>query len=309
MTRFGMIFPGQGSQTIGMLKKLAEMYSIVKETFDEASSILQYDLWHLVQKGPVEELNKTCKTQPAILTASVSIWRIWKQQGGKNPQFMAGHSLGEYSALVCAGVIGFLDAVSLVALRGTLMQHVIPVGGAAMAAIIGLDSTIVVNICTQVEQNQVVEVSSFNAPDQVVISGHKAAVERVITICKEIGAKKIFLLPISVPSHCKLMQPVAIQLSKILKKIIFYTPRIPVINNVDADVVHCPVNIRQALVRQLYQPVRWTGILKYLMNQNIKVLLEIGPGNVLTGLTKRNIDSVFVSSINNPSTLVAYIIQ
>lgn len=299
----GMMFPGQGSQMIGMLKQLAEIYSLVEGTFEEAADVLKYDLWNLVQRGPIEELSKTWRAQPAILAASISIWRIWKQQGGKNPELMAGHSLGEYSALVCSGVINFVDAIQLVELRGRLMQEAVPIGCGAMAAIIGLDDNIVLSACIQEKRDQIVSISSFNASDQVVISGHKEAVQRVMIICKKLGAKKIFLLPISVPSHCELMRSIAIKLANNLNKVNFCVPKIPVVNNVDVYIEQNPIYIRRALIRQLYQPVRWMDILRYLIHQGVDVLLELGPGKILTSLAKRSFDSLFVLSINNPEAL------
>ncbi|QOI11299.1 ACP S-malonyltransferase [Blochmannia endosymbiont of Colobopsis nipponica] len=298
-----MMFPGQGSQMIGMLKQLAEIYSLVEGTFEEAADVLKYDLWNLVQRGPIEELSKTWRAQPAILAASISIWRIWKQQGGKNPELMAGHSLGEYSALVCSGVINFVDAIQLVELRGRLMQEAVPIGCGAMAAIIGLDDNIVLSACIQEKRDQIVSISSFNASDQVVISGHKEAVQRVMIICKKLGAKKIFLLPISVPSHCELMRSIAIKLANNLNKVNFCVPKIPVVNNVDVYIEQNPIYIRRALIRQLYQPVRWMDILRYLIHQGVDVLLELGPGKILTSLAKRSFDSLFVLSINNPEAL------
>ncbi|AFP85196.1 ACP S-malonyltransferase [secondary endosymbiont of Ctenarytaina eucalypti] len=307
MTIFAMVFPGQGSQTVGMLAELSSEYTIVKATFSEASAVLGYDLWQRVQEGPAEELNKTWQTQPALLASSVAIWRVWQQRGGRTPAFLAGHSLGEYSALVCASSLVFTDAIELVALRGTLMQEAAPEGRGAMTAIIGLDHAAITTACQQAAQGQVVSLLDFNAPGQVVISGHKEAVERAGLFCKETGAKRVLPLPISVPAHCILMRPAAEKLAQALSQVTFITPRIPVINNVDARVEQDPSAIRQALVRQLYSPVRWTQTVEYLATQGVETLLEIGPGKVLTGLTKRILATMSGIAVNDLTSLAATI--
>lgn len=303
MTHFAMVFPGQGSQSVGMLAELAETNPVVKDTFDEASSVLGYDLWQLAQEGPVEELNKTWQTQPALLTASVAIWRAWQQQGGKAPALMAGHSLGEYSALVCAGVMDFKQAVSLVELRGRLMQEAVPENTGAMYAIIGLDNDTIAAACAEAAEGQVVSPVNFNSPGQVVIAGNKEAVERAGAACKAAGAKRALPLPVSVPSHCALMEPAARKLAEALENVTFNAPKIPVVNNVDVRAETSPEAIRSALVRQLSNPVRWTECVEYIAAQDVQKLLEVGPGKVLTGLTKRIVDTLTASAVNDSASL------
>ncbi|MDG0795907.1 ACP S-malonyltransferase [Pectobacterium punjabense] len=305
MTQFAMVFPGQGSQTVGMLAELAAEYPIVTETFAQASEALGYDLWQLTQQGPAEELNKTWQTQPALLTASVAIWRAWQQQGGKTPALMSGHSLGEYSALVCAGVLDFQQAVRLVELRGKLMQEAVPEGTGAMYAIIGLDNDAIAKACEESAQGQVVSPVNFNSPGQVVIAGNKDAVERAGAACKAAGAKRALPLPVSVPSHCALMEPAAKKLAIALESVTFNSPVIPVVNNVDASIETTPEAIRDALVRQLHCPVRWTDCVEFMASQGVESLLEVGPGKVLTGLTKRIVDTLTAVAVNDPASLSA----
>lgn len=309
MTQFAMVFPGQGSQTVGMLSELAAEYPVVQETFAQASAVLGYDLWQLTAQGPAEELNKTWQTQPALLTASVAIWRVWQQQGGKQPALMAGHSLGEYSALVCAGVLDFQAAVRLVELRGKLMQEAVPEGTGAMYAIIGLDNDAIAAACDASAQGQVVSPVNFNSPGQVVIAGNKDAVERAGAACKAAGAKRALPLPVSVPSHCALMKPAAEKLAAALQDITFNAPIIPVVNNVDARIETSPEAIRSALVRQLYSPVRWTDCVAFIASQGVDSLLEVGPGKVLTGLAKRIVDTLTAAAVNDPATLSAALEQ
>lgn len=304
MTKFAMVFPGQGSQTVGMLKELSEQNAIVKETFVQASSVLGYDLWQVVQDGPAEELNKTWITQPALLAASVAIFRVWGAQDGAKPEFMAGHSLGEYSALVCAGVIDFQDAIKLVELRGKLMQEAVPAGTGAMYAIIGLDNDAIAKACEQAAQGQVVSPVNFNSPGQVVIAGNKDAVERAGVLCKEAGAKRALPLAVSVPSHCALMKPAADKLAEALDKLTFNQPLYPVINNVNVTIENNAQAIKQALVAQLYSPVRWTETVEYMANNDTTVLIEVGPGKVLTGLTKRIVDSLSGIAVNDTNSLL-----
>ncbi|MGL4465934.1 MAG: ACP S-malonyltransferase [Plesiomonas shigelloides] len=305
MTTFAMVFPGQGSQSVGMLADLAQQFPIVEQTFAEASAVLGYDLWALVQQGPAEELNKTWQTQPALLTASVAIWRVWQEKNGAMPVVMAGHSLGEYSALVCAGVMDFKDAVHLVELRGKLMQEAVPEGTGAMAAIIGLDNDSIAKACAESAEGQVVAPVNFNSPGQVVIAGNKEAVERAGAACKAAGAKRALPLPVSVPSHCALMKPAADKLAVALQEITFNAPRIPVINNVDVAAESDADAIRSALVRQLYSPVRWTETVESMSAQGVGHLLEMGPGKVLTGLTKRIVDSMTAAAVNDVASLAA----
>ncbi|EMZ5840472.1 ACP S-malonyltransferase [Yersinia enterocolitica] len=305
MSKFAMVFPGQGSQSLGMLADLASQFPIVEETFSEASSVLGYDLWQLVQQGPAEELNKTWQTQPALLTASVAIWRVWQHQGGKLPTMMAGHSLGEYSALVCAGVLDFKQAVRLVELRGKLMQEAVPEGTGAMYAIIGLDNESIAKACEESALGQVVSPVNFNSPGQVVIAGNKEAVERAGAACKALGAKRALPLPVSVPSHCALMKPAADKLAVALEEIEFQAPLFPVVNNVDVKTEVSPEAIRSALVRQLYNPVRWTESVEFMAAEGVELLLEVGPGKVLTGLTKRIVDTLAAAPVNDVATLTS----
>ncbi|MEG9606945.1 ACP S-malonyltransferase [Serratia marcescens] len=309
MTQFAFVFPGQGSQTVGMLAELAAQFPIVEETFGEASSALGYDLWLLVQQGPAEELNKTWQTQPALLAASVAIFRVWQQQGGKAPALMAGHSLGEYSALVCAGVLDFKAAIRLVELRGKLMQEAVPEGTGAMYAIIGLDNDAIAKACEESAQGQVVSPVNFNSPGQVVIAGNKEAVERAGAACKAAGAKRALPLPVSVPSHCALMKPAADKLAVALQDITFNAPQVPVVNNVDVRTENDPEAIRSALVRQLYSPVRWTESVEFIAAQGVTSLLEVGPGKVLTGLTKRIVDTLTAAAVNDTASLSAALEQ
>ncbi|HAB24051.1 MAG: ACP S-malonyltransferase [Pantoea sp.] len=309
MTQFAFVFPGQGSQTVGMLSELAATYPLVEATFREASDALGYDLWQLVSAGPAEELNKTWQTQPALLAASVAIYRVWQQQGGAQPTLVAGHSLGEYSALVCAGVLDFADAIKLVELRGKLMQEAVPEGTGAMQAIIGLDDASIRKACEESAQGQVVSPVNFNSPGQVVIAGNKEAVERAGAACKAAGAKRALPLPVSVPSHCALMKPAADKLAVALEEIAFNAPSVPVVNNVDVKCESDAAAIRHALVRQLYSPVRWTESVEFMASQGVTQLLEMGPGKVLTGLTKRIVDSLTAAAVNDPTSLSAALEQ
>ena len=305
MSKFAIVFPGQGSQTVGMLADLAEQFDVVKQTFAEASDALGYDLWALVQNGPVEDLNQTQRTQPALLTASVAIWRVWQQQGGEQPVVLAGHSLGEYSALVCAGVIDFQAAVKLVELRGKLMQEAVPAGVGAMSAIIGLDNDAIAAACAQAAEDQVCSPVNFNSPGQVVIAGNKEAVERANVLCKEAGAKRALPLPVSVPSHCALMKPAADKLAIALEGLAFSAPTVPVINNADVATETDPVAIKLALVKQLYNPVRWTESVERMASEGVEELLEMGPGKVLTGLTKRIDRALSSQAVNDVASLTA----
>ncbi|EGR1273235.1 ACP S-malonyltransferase [Vibrio parahaemolyticus] len=305
MSKFAIVFPGQGSQAVGMLADLGEQYDVVKQTFAEASDALGYDLWALVQNGPAEDLNQTFRTQPALLASSVAIWRVWQELGLEQPANLAGHSLGEYSALVCAGVIDFKEAIKLVELRGKLMQEAVPAGTGAMYAIIGLDDDAIAKACEEAAQGDVVSPVNFNSPGQVVIAGSKDAVERAGALCKEAGAKRALPLPVSVPSHCALMKPAADKLAVALESIEFNTPQLPVINNVDVAAETDPAKIKDALVRQLYSPVRWTESVQLMSEQGVETLLELGPGKVLTGLTKRIVKSLSAAAVNDVASLEA----
>lgn len=305
MSKFAIVFPGQGSQAVGMLAELGEQHEVVKQTFSQASEVLGYDLWALTQQGPEEELNQTHRTQPAILAASVAIWRVWQSLNLPQPEVLAGHSLGEYSALVCSGVIDFQQAISLVELRGRLMQEAVPAGTGAMYAIIGLDDEAIATACQQAAQGQIVSPVNFNSPGQVVIAGQKEAVERAGVLCKEAGAKRALPLPVSVPSHCALMKPAAEKLAIALAGLQFNTPSIPVINNVDVMAETDPAKIKDALVRQLYNPVRWTEAVQNMSEQGVEKLIEVGPGKVLTGLTKRIVKTLDAVAVNDSASLEA----
>ncbi len=305
MEKIAYVFPGQGSQAVGMLADLAAEHEIVTKTFEEASQALGYDLWQLVQAGPAETLNETDKTQPALLTASVAIWRVIEAAGIAKPDILAGHSLGEYSALVCGGVIDFADAVKLVELRGQLMQQAVPAGTGAMYAIIGLDNDAIQKHCDEAAQGGVVSPVNYNSPGQVVIAGEKEAVERVAAACKEAGAKMAVALPVSVPSHCQLMKPAADKLADALNTINFSEPSIKVINNVDVTAPQGVAEIKDALVRQLYCPVRWSETVEAMAAEGVTQLVEVGPGKVLTGLAKRINRSLAAKVANDPASVAA----
>ncbi|MCG9757113.1 ACP S-malonyltransferase [Shewanella insulae] len=304
MEKIAYVFPGQGSQAVGMLADLAAEHEVVGQTFAEASEVLGYDLWQLVQEGPAESLNQTDKTQPALLTASVAIWRAIQATSAPKPALLAGHSLGEYSALVCAGVIDFKDAVKLVELRGQLMQQAVPAGTGAMFAIIGLDNDGIAKACEEAAQGEVVAPVNFNSPGQVVIAGEKAAVERAADACKAAGAKMAVALPVSVPSHCQLMKPAADELAKALDALSFSAPSVPVVNNVDVATPETVEAIKDALVRQLYCPVRWSETVEKMAAEGVSQLVEVGPGKVLTGLAKR-INRSLSAKVANDSASVA----
>ncbi len=287
LDHFAMVFPGQGSQSIGMLSELAEVTPVIQETFAEASDVLKYNLWERVQAGPDDLLNQTACTQPAMLVSGVAVWRYWSQLGLPLPSCMAGHSLGEYTALVCAQVMGFTDAVTLVEQRGLAMQEAVAEGTGAMAAILGLDDDAVVALCTELAQGDVVSAVNFNSPGQVVVAGHAAAVNRVVENAKGAGARKAVLLPVSVPSHCALMKPAAEKMRDYLLATDLHSPTTPVIHNVDADLHSDVSDIREALIQQLYMPVRWVDVIRNMAARGITQLVEAGPGKVLAGLNKR----------------------
>ena len=300
-----IVFPGQGSQAVGMLSELYQQHDVVKHTFAEASAALGYDLWALVANGPEADLNETQRTQPALLTASVAVWRLWQQQGGATPAYFAGHSLGEYSALVCAGVLTLADAVKLVEKRGNYMQQAVPAGVGAMFAIIGLDDAAIVKACADAAQGEVVSPVNYNSPGQVVIAGHKAAVERAGELCKAAGAKRALPLPVSVPSHCALMRPAAEQLVTDLAALHFNNAVIPVVNNVDVAIAPDAAAIKDALVRQLYSPVQWTQTIEWLAAQGVTQVLELGAGKVLSGLIKRIDKNLSCASVGDIASLQA----
>ncbi|WP_106477088.1 ACP S-malonyltransferase [Phytohalomonas tamaricis] len=300
-----LVFPGQGSQQIGMLRELAERYSVVRTTFEEASGALGYDLWNVVQEGPAEALNATACTQPALLASSVAIWRVWQELEGPRPAVMAGHSLGEYSALVCSGAIGFAEGLRLVRLRGEAMQAAVPEGEGAMAAILGLDDSAVEKACRDAAQNDIVAAVNYNAPGQVVIAGQKGAVDRAIALCQEAGAKRAMPLPVSVPSHCDLMKPAAERLLEGIHAIEIKTPRYRVVQNVDASAHEDTEALTERLVAQLYCPVRWTQCVESMVSSGARVFIECGPGKVLTGLGKRIDRQIRGLAVNDPESLSA----
>ena len=300
--KLAFVFPGQGSQTVAMLSDFAEN-NIVQATFEEASKALGYDLWQLVSQGPAEKLNQTNFTQPALLTASVALWRLWQSESEVKPAIMAGHSLGEYSALVCAGVISLSDAVVLVEKRGEFMQACVPEGVGAMAAVIGLADEDIIKACDEAMETQVVSAVNFNSPGQVVIAGHKEAVERAGVLCKAAGAKRVLPLPVSVPSHCALMSDAAAKLAIELELITFNQPEIAVVNNVDVAEEITGDAIKAALVKQLYSPVRWSETISLLASDGIDKVVEVGPGKVLQGLNKRINKSLRSVSFNTTDSL------
>ncbi|MCB5225882.1 ACP S-malonyltransferase [Alishewanella sp. 16-MA] len=304
-TKLAIVFPGQGSQSVGMLNELYQQHTVVQDTFAEASAALGYDLWALVSTGPESELNETHRTQPALLAASVAVWRLWQLQNGAAPAYFAGHSLGEYSALVCAGVLSLADAVKLVEKRGHYMQQAVPAGVGAMSAIIGLDDAAIAKACAEAAEGEVVSPVNYNSPGQVVIAGHKAAVERAGEACKAAGAKRALPLPVSVPSHCALMRPAAEQLALDLAALNFAAPSTPVVNNVDVMATNIQAEIKDALIRQLYSPVRWTETIEYFAAQGVTEVLELGAGKVLSGLIKRINKELKTASVNDATSLTA----
>jgi [acyl-carrier-protein] S-malonyltransferase len=287
--KFAFVFPGQGSQSVGMMQSFAES-RVVREVFAEAAEALKQDLWKLVAEGPAEELNSTVNTQPIMLTAGYAVYRAWRDAHGPEPAIVAGHSLGEYTALVAAGALGFRDALPLVRFRAQAMQDAVPVGEGAMAAILGLEDEAVRSACREAAQGQVVEAVNFNAPSQVVIAGHKAAVERGVAAAKSLGAKRAVMLPVSAPFHSTLLKPAADRLAARLDGIALNAPRIPVVNNVDVVVEKEPQRIKAALARQACSPVRWVEVVQRIAAEGVTHVAECGPGKVLAGLSKR-IDS------------------
>ncbi len=285
--KFACVFPGQGAQSLGMLSELSHTHATVKQTFEEASDILDLDLWSIVVNGPEEALNSTQNTQPIMLAAGVCVWRIWQAADGCLPSVMAGHSFGEYSALVCAGALEFAKAVNLVRERGRLMQAAVPHGEGAMAAILGLEDQQVIELCHDAAKNEVVAAANFNSPGQIVIAGHTNAVERAMALASKAGAKRVMRLAVSVPVHCDLMQSAAAQFTEKLREVPFHIPKISVIHNVDVQRHDEPEMILEALSRQLYSPVRWAETIKSMVDEGVNAIFEIGPGKVLTGLNRR----------------------
>jgi len=303
--RIAFVFPGQGSQSLGMLAELASVHAVVRQTFDEASDGLGVDLWSLSQEGPEARLNQTEFTQPALLAAGVAVWRVWNAQGGARPSMLAGHSLGEYSALVAAGVLPLVDAARLVQQRGRLMQAAAPEGVGAMAAVLGTDDDLVAEVCASCSGEQVVVPANYNSPGQIVIGGHAAAVDSALAALAERGVRKAVKLAVSVPSHTPLMREAANRLAETMGQMRWQEPALPVVQNVDAEVHSGVEAIRDALVRQLYLPVRWTGCIEALKGEGINAIAECGPGKVLSGLVKRIDKTLDNRALGTPAELDA----
>jgi [acyl-carrier-protein] S-malonyltransferase len=298
MMKFAFVFPGQGSQSLGMMTAYGDS-PVVRATFDEASQSLGRDLWQLVAEGPAEALSQTVNTQPLMLTAGIAVWRLWQDKGGPQPAMLAGHSLGEYSALVAAGVLELKDAVPLVELRAKAMQDAVPAGEGGMAAILGMDAAMVKTICAESAQGQAVQAVNFNSPEQTVIAGHASAVQRAADACKAGGAKRAVMLPVSAPFHSSLMQPAAERLQTALAGMNFKAPKISVLNNVDVMALTEPDAIKAALVRQAAAPVRWVEIMRAMQAAGMTHVFECGPGKVLAGLTKRCADGLAGGAMND----------
>jgi [acyl-carrier-protein] S-malonyltransferase len=298
-----LVFPGQGSQALGMLAELASEYAVVKATFEEASAGAGADLWSISQDGPEDLLNRTDNTQPALLAAGVAVWRVWQELGGTEPAVLAGHSLGEYTAIVCSGALSLTDAAAIVAERGRLMQAAVPQGVGAMAAILGGDDAQIAQVCAEVAQGQVVAPANYNAPGQLVIAGNTEAVDRALARLAELGVRKAVKLAVSVPSHCALMRDAADTLAARLESVSWSQPKIPVIQNVEAKSYGSVEEIRGALARQLYMPVRWTGCVHELAARGVTRAAECGPGKVLVGLLKRIERAIDGRAIGAPAEL------
>ena len=303
--KFSLVFPGQGSQAVAMMQLFSEVVA-VRETFAEASDALGQDLWKLVEEGPADQLNATVNTQPVMLTAAYAVYRAWQAAGGPQPAMLAGHSLGEYTALVAAGTLAFRDAVPLVRFRAQAMQEAVPIGTGAMAAILGLDDVAVIAACAEAmaaQPGEVVEAVNFNAPSQVVIAGHKSAVERGAALCKSKGAKRALMLPVSAPFHASLLKPAADRLANYLENITFKTPSIPVVNNVDVAIVSDPQAIKAALARQACNPVRWVEVIQHMAAAGMTHVMECGPGKVLAGMTGRIDKNLQSLAVTDPASL------
>ena len=302
MIKLALVFPGQGSQSVAMMQPFTDA-RIVTDTFAEASEALGQDLWKLVAEGPADQLSATVNTQPVMLTAAYALYRAWLAAGGAAPSMVAGHSLGEYTALVAAGVMAFKDAVPLVRFRAQAMQEAVPIGAGAMAAILGLDDDAVRAACVQASQGEVVEAVNFNAPSQVVIAGSKAAVERAMAACKAKGARRALALPVSAPFHSSLLKPAAERLAEYLKNVTFNAPQIPLLNNVDVAVVSDPAAIKAALARQACSPVRWVEVIQHMVSAGVTHVVECGPGKVLSGMTARIDKNLHSLSVMDPASL------
>jgi len=301
MNKFAFLFPGQGSQSVGMMNGFGES-AIIRDTFAEASDVLGVDFWSMATE-PNEAINETTNTQPIMLIAGIATWRIWQASTDKLPSVLAGHSLGEYTALVASGALSFADALPLVRYRAEVMQSAVPAGVGAMAAILGLDDAVVREVCAEAAQNEVLEAVNFNSPGQVVIAGNKVAVERGMELAKAKGAKRALPLPVSVPSHCALMKPAAVKLAEYLKNVTVNAPQISVIQNADVAAYQDAEKIKDALVRQLYSPVRWVETVQAIHAQGITQAAECGPGKVLAGLTKRIVAELSCVALTNNETL------
>lgn len=306
VNELAFVFPGQGSQKIGMLSELAAEHAVIQATFTEASEVLGYDLWDLTQNGSQDQLNMTEVTQPALLASSVALWRLWKELEGASPTLMAGHSLGEWSALVCSGVVGFGDAIGLVRLRGKYMQEAVPAGVGGMAAIIGLDDLSVEEICTEVStESSAVSPVNYNSPGQLVIAGHKAAVENAIGRCKEAGAKRALPLPVSAPFHTQLMKPAADQLAIQIAGTEFSAPEVAIVHNVNASTEASPEAVKQLMIAQIYSPVRWVECVQSIAEKGVSTTVECGPGKVLSGLNKRIVKALNTYNLDSAAALEA----
>ncbi|KPK72187.1 MAG: malonyl CoA-ACP transacylase [Acidithiobacillales bacterium SM23_46] len=297
------VFPGQGSQAVGMMTALAADHPEVKAVFEEASEALSYDLWKIVEQGPEEQLNQTQITQPAMLSAGVAVWRVWQASNGRTPLLMAGHSLGEYTALVCAEALGFADAIRLVADRGRFMQEAVPAGQGAMAAVLGLDDEAVRKVCAEAAGDEVLEAVNYNSPGQVVIAGHAAAVARGVEQARAAGAKRALVLPVSGPFHSQLMHPAAVRLMERLRDVAFEAPHVPVLHNVHVETETRADGIRHALVRQIESPVRWVETIQKMVAAGVDRIVECGPGRVLAGLNKRIDKRAETLAVYDPTTL------
>jgi len=305
------VFPGQGSQKVGMLAEAYDRFNEVRDTFAEAAEALGYDMWALIQQGPQESLNLTETTQPVLLTSSVALWRAWQQETATRPGIMAGHSLGEFSALVCAGALEFADAVGLVRQRGAFMQSAVPVGVGAMAAVLGLDDKVIIEICDEITSGDdaLVSAVNFNSPGQVVIAGHAPVVDAASTALKEAGAKKVQPLPVSAPFHTRLMRPAGEQLAQAIAEVRISPPAIPVVHNVHARTESDPEKIRGLLVEQIYSPVQWTRCIQAMVSAGANQLVECGPGKVLAGLARRIDKSLQCHALEQPDDLLAAVAE
>lgn len=307
MKRLAIVFPGQGSQSVGMLAELNQADPVIAETFAEAGAVLGLDLWTLASQGPIEAINSTELTQPLMLAGGVGVWRSWRRAGGPEPTMAAGHSLGEYTALVAAESLDFCDAIRVVAERGRLMQKAVAVGQGAMAAVLGLDDDTVEAICREAAEGQVVAPANYNSPGQLVVAGDSAAVERATHACLAAGARRAVKLPVSVPSHCALMEPAARKMAEVLAAVEIRMPRFPVLHNIDALARRAPEDIRKALIKQLSAPVRWTATVQSLASNGISVVAEAGPGRVLCGLGKRIERAIDWVALEDPKALLGLI--